>query len=170
MNSNESIKLFNNGNLVINSSTDAGYRLDVSGSTRLNGNTQITGSLNVSGSITTTGTITAQTLVVQTVSSSVIYSSGSNIFGNNLANNQVFTGSVLVTGSITVATPSVPARITAFAVLIPTTAPAPITDKPDAANTATMRMMMFPIAVTGPAFVTSRSMTSFFFAIVLSRE
>jgi len=93
------------GNLLLQNGgtfTDAGYRLDVSGSTRLNGNTQITGSLNVSGSITTTGTITAQTLVVQTVSSSIIYSSGSNIFGNSLANTQALTGSVSVTGSLAV--------------------------------------------------------------------
>ena len=45
------------------------------------------------------GTLTAQTIVVQTVSSSVIYSSGSNRFGNDLANTQVFTGSILATGS-----------------------------------------------------------------------
>jgi hypothetical protein len=48
------------------------------------------------------GTLTAQTLIVQTVSSSIIYSSGSNIFGNNLANTQIFTGSVSVTGSLNV--------------------------------------------------------------------
>jgi hypothetical protein len=48
------------------------------------------------------GTLTAQTLIVQTVSSSIIYSSGSNTFGNSLANNQIFTGSVSVTGSLTV--------------------------------------------------------------------
>jgi hypothetical protein len=36
---------------------------------------------------------------VQTVSSSVIYSSGSNVFGNSLANTQTFTGSMYVTGS-----------------------------------------------------------------------
>jgi hypothetical protein len=41
---------------------------------------------------------------VQTVSSSVIYSSGSNIFGNNIANTQVFTGSMNLTGSLTVVT------------------------------------------------------------------
>lgn len=48
------------------------------------------------------GTLTAQTLIVQTVSSSIIYSSGSNTFGNNLANNQIFTGSVSITGSLTI--------------------------------------------------------------------
>jgi len=49
-----------------------------------------------------TGTLTAQTLVVQTVTSSIVYSSGSNIFGNDLSNTQTFTGSVNVTGSLTV--------------------------------------------------------------------
>jgi hypothetical protein len=47
-------------------------------------------------------TLTATTLVVQTVTSSVIYSSGSNVFGNSAANTQTFTGSVLITGSATV--------------------------------------------------------------------
>ena len=51
---------------------------------------------------TVANTLTAQTLVVQTISSSVIYSSGSNRFGNNLTNTQVFTGSVTVTGSLAV--------------------------------------------------------------------
>jgi hypothetical protein len=45
-------------------------------------------------------TITAQTLVVQTITSSVEYSSGSNIFGNQLTNTQQFTGSVSITGSL----------------------------------------------------------------------
>lgn len=49
-----------------------------------------------------TGTITAQTLVVQTVTSSVVYSSGSNNFGSQLTDKQTFTGSVNITGSLTV--------------------------------------------------------------------
>ena len=105
--------------------------LSVSGSTNIYGTTNLTGSVNVSGSIgtaisanvdtivftgsyaqsgsativgnlTVTDTITAQKLIVQTVSSSVIYSSGSNKFGNDLSNTQVFTGSVDITGSLTV--------------------------------------------------------------------
>jgi len=44
-------------------------------------------------------TLTATTLVVNTISSSVTYSSGSNIFGNSLSNKQVMTGSLQVTGS-----------------------------------------------------------------------
>jgi len=54
----------------------------------------------VSGSITVTDTITAQRLVVQTITSSIIYSSGSNIFGDDLSDTQQFTGSVSVTGSL----------------------------------------------------------------------
>ena len=46
------------------------------------------------------GTITAQTLVVQTISSSIIYSSGSNKFGDELTDTQQFTGSVTITGSL----------------------------------------------------------------------
>jgi hypothetical protein len=46
-----------------------------------------------------TGTITAQTLIVQTVTSSIVYSSGSNLFGSALTDTQTFTGSVNITGS-----------------------------------------------------------------------
>jgi len=48
------------------------------------------------------GTITAQTLVVSVVSSSIDYSSGSNIFGSSLTNTHQFTGSVSITGSFSV--------------------------------------------------------------------
>ena len=68
------------------------------GSNSFRANQSITGSLVVSS------TITAQTLVVQTVTSSIVYSSGSNNFGNQLANTQTFTGSVNITGSLTVNT------------------------------------------------------------------
>jgi len=54
---------------------------------------------SITGSLVVSSTITAQTLVVQTVTSSILYSSGSNIFGNQLANTQTFTGSVNITGS-----------------------------------------------------------------------
>ena len=59
----------------------------------------LSGSLLITGSLTTSGTLTAQTLVVQTVTSSIVYSSGSNIFGNQLTNVQQMTGSLRVTGS-----------------------------------------------------------------------
>jgi hypothetical protein len=68
----------------------------------LSGSATITGSLVVTGSLNTTGTITAQTLVIQTISSSVEYSSGSNVFGSLSTNTQTFTGSVGITGSLAV--------------------------------------------------------------------
>ena len=74
------------------------------GSNNFIGNQVVSGSFTTSGSITSTSTITAQTLVVQTITSSVVYSSGSNIFGNTIGNTQTFTGSVLVTGSLTIST------------------------------------------------------------------
>jgi hypothetical protein len=73
------------------------------GSNTFIGTQTISGSVLQSGSFTTTGTIIAQTINVQTVTSSIVYSSGSNIFGNLLNNTQTFTGSVLITGSLTIA-------------------------------------------------------------------
>lgn len=67
----------------------------------ISGSAIVTGSLQVTGSVTTTGTITAQTLVVSTISSSIEYASGSNIFGSSLSNRQQMTGSVSITGSFT---------------------------------------------------------------------
>jgi hypothetical protein len=64
------------------------------GSNSFRANQSITGSLVVSS------TITAQTLVVQTVTSSIVYSSGSNLFGSALGDRQTFTGSIYQTGSI----------------------------------------------------------------------
>ncbi len=57
------------------------------------------GSQVVSGSLTVTGQVIAQTLNVQAVTSSIVYSSGSNVFGNSVANTQQFTGSLQVSGS-----------------------------------------------------------------------
>jgi hypothetical protein len=65
-------------------------------------NSIITGSLDIAGNLTTTGTITAQKLVVQQVTSSVLFSSGSNVFGNSISNTQSMTGSVGITGSLSI--------------------------------------------------------------------
>jgi hypothetical protein len=51
---------------------------------------------------TVRGTLTAQTLVVQTITSSIVYSSGSNRFGSQLTDTQAITGSTGVTGSLEV--------------------------------------------------------------------
>jgi hypothetical protein len=69
------------------------------------GDQTITGSICSNGNIVTTGQIVAQTINVQQVTSSIVYSCGSNIFGNVLSNTQQFTGSILATGSLTLTGP-----------------------------------------------------------------
>jgi hypothetical protein len=92
----------NGTNFITNTPTTGSNTFN--GNQIISGSAIVTGSLQVTGSITTTGTITAQTLVVQTVTSSVVYSSGSNVFGNSLSNTQQMTGSVSITGSLNVVT------------------------------------------------------------------
>jgi hypothetical protein len=73
---------------------------------------------SITGSLVVSSTITAQTLVVQTVTSSIVYSSGSNLFGNALANTQTFTGSVNITGSLTVNTTGTEFQVTNLGVIM----------------------------------------------------
>jgi len=72
------------------------------GSYATTGSNQFNGSQTVTGSLTATGTIVAQTLVVQTITSSVEFVTGSNRFGTTTGNTHEFTGSLLVSGSQTV--------------------------------------------------------------------
>jgi hypothetical protein len=52
--------------------------------------------------LTVAGTLTAQTLVVQTITSSVDFVTGSTRFGSTIGNTHQFTGSVSITGSLSV--------------------------------------------------------------------
>jgi hypothetical protein len=63
------------------------------------GSNQFNGSQAITGSLTVTGQVIAQTLNVQQVTSSIVFSSGSNRFGNNSGNKHQFTGSLQVSGS-----------------------------------------------------------------------
>ena len=69
------------------------------------GSQVITGSICSNGNIVTTGQIVAQTINVQQVTSSIVYSCGSNIFGTAINNTQQFTGSILATGSLIITGP-----------------------------------------------------------------
>jgi hypothetical protein len=80
--------------LVSSSAQIVGYNIFAT-----TGSNQFNGSQAITGSLTVTGQVVAQTLNVQQVTSSIVYSSGSNIFGNSLGNTQQFTGSLQVTGS-----------------------------------------------------------------------
>jgi hypothetical protein len=80
---------------IVSSSTQiTGYNIFAT-----TGSNQFNGSQAITGSLTVTGQVVAQTLNVQQVTSSIVYSSGSNIFGNSLGNTQQFTGSLQVSGS-----------------------------------------------------------------------
>jgi hypothetical protein len=72
---------------------------NVTGSYASTGSNQFNGSQTITGSLTATGTITAQTLVVQTITASVEFVTGSNRFGTTTGNTHEFTGSVLISGS-----------------------------------------------------------------------
>ena len=74
--------------------------LQLSGSVQLEGNLLVTGSANsVFENVLVTGTLVAQEIETQLVSSSIIYSSGSNKFGDLITDKQQFTGSLQVSGS-----------------------------------------------------------------------
>jgi hypothetical protein len=103
-----------NNSIVI---SDTGAITFVSGSTTLatiNTTGQLSGSTPVvfaatssfANAFTVAGTLTAQTLVVQTITSSVDFVTGSTRFGTLAANTHTFTGSVLVSGSIGIGTSS----------------------------------------------------------------
>jgi len=155
------IEIQSDGNVGINTITNAGYKLDVSGSVRFTNGLTVTGSVTAtsftgsllgtasyatqalsasywSGSVlnatsasyaatalsasyatqalsasyaatssyannfTVAGTLTAQTIVVQTITSSTDYVTGSSRFGSTTANTHQFTGSVSISGSLAV--------------------------------------------------------------------
>ena len=73
----------------------------VTGSYATTGSNQFNGNQSISGSIVSNGTITAQTLVVQTVTSSIEFVTGSTRNGSLSSNTHEFTGSVSITGSAT---------------------------------------------------------------------
>ena len=71
------------------------------------GSLTVLGNINVSGSITTNSTITAQTLVVQTITSSISSITGSTNFGSLSSNTHNFTGSMYITGAFYIPSGSV---------------------------------------------------------------
>jgi hypothetical protein len=66
--------------------------------------------------LTVAGNLTAQTLVVQTITSSVDFVTGSTRFGSILDNTHVFTGSMNLTGSLTVITNGTEFQVTSTGV------------------------------------------------------
>ena len=77
----------------------AALNSETSSYARLNVNNQFTTNQTITGSLVVTGTITANELHVIIESSSVIFSSGSNILGDELSDTQILSGSVKIVGT-----------------------------------------------------------------------
>jgi len=79
-------------------------QLVLNGTYATTGSNTFTGIQTVNSNLVVTGSITAQTLVVQTITSSVDFVTGSTRFGSSLSTStHQFTGSLSVTGSVTFA-------------------------------------------------------------------
>ena len=64
----------------------------------------LTGSGNITGNLTVGGVVTAERFHSEVVSSSIIFESGSTKFGDSADDTHVFTGSMLVVGTVDVST------------------------------------------------------------------
>jgi len=71
------------------------------GDVHISGSLYHTGSATISNNLRVLGNVTAQQFIATTVSSSVVYESGSSQFGNSLDDTHHFTGSTSTTGSTT---------------------------------------------------------------------
>lgn len=85
-----------------NTDLQATGSVSISGSTTIVGSATISGSLAISENLIVDGTITAQQFYTEYISSSIIYESGSTKFGDTLDDTHEFTGSIKVSGSLTV--------------------------------------------------------------------
>jgi hypothetical protein len=91
------------GNLTVNNTTASG---DISSSNTVQGFTgsfhyiKVTDNLEVDGDLTVGGTVTAQEFHTEFISSSIIFESGSTIFGNSADDTHTFSGSITASGNI----------------------------------------------------------------------
>ena len=64
------------------------------------GSLTTTGNMTVNGNATVAGIVTAQEFHTEFISGSIIYASGSTQFGDTLDDTHIFTGSLQITGSV----------------------------------------------------------------------
>ena len=72
----------------------------ITGSLNITGSVSTIGNLTVNGDATVAGTLTAQEYHTEFVSASIIFSSGSTIFGDTSDDTHQFSGSILISGSL----------------------------------------------------------------------
>jgi len=82
-----------NGQPVALASVSGGYAI-------LEGGNNFTGPQTINGNLSVTGDITAERFYTEFTSASIIFESGSSLFGNSLDDTHQFTGSILGTGSL----------------------------------------------------------------------
>jgi hypothetical protein len=95
----EAVRLLS-GSASASISPNTGFLVNVSSS--FDGDIDVTGDVKVTGDLIVDNRIVARELIVEIISSSIIFSSGSNRFGEFSTDKQEFTGSVEVTGSLDV--------------------------------------------------------------------
>ena len=95
----EAVRLLS-GSASASISPSTGFLVNVSSS--FNGDMDVTGDVRVTGDLYVDDRIVAREILVEIVSSSIIFSSGSNKFGNTSDDLQEFTGSVGMSGSLNV--------------------------------------------------------------------
>ena len=94
-------------------------QLILNGTYATTGSNTFAGIQTVNSNLVVTGSITAQTLVVQTITSSVDFVTGSTRFGSSLSTStHQFTGSVSITGSLAVVTNGTEFQVTSTGVRI----------------------------------------------------
>ena len=95
----EAVRLLS-GSASASISPNTGFLVNVSSS--FDGDVDVTGDVRVTGDLIVDNRIVARELIVEIISSSIIFSSGSNKFGDFSTDTQEFTGSVKITGSLDV--------------------------------------------------------------------
>ena len=72
----------------------------ISGSLNITGSVIVTGSLTIEGDASVSGTLTVQEFHTEFVSSSILFESGSTVFGNSSDDTHQFSGSIFTSGSL----------------------------------------------------------------------
>ena len=72
----------------------------ISGSLNITGSVIVTGSLTVEGDASVSGTLTVQEFHTEFISSSILFESGSTVFGNSSDDTHQFSGSIKTSGSL----------------------------------------------------------------------
>ena len=100
----------------------------ISGSLGITGSVTSTGNFTVNGNATIDGIVTAQEFHTEFVSASIIYTSGSTLFGDTLDDTHYFTGSLSVTGSLSLNNSNVITEISNDTLLAGSSATALVTE------------------------------------------